>query len=138
MAYIHPAILLINMFLTLYVLGLGYTRFANNHLGAKITFNWNRHVVLGQIALLVILAGVGSGLFFTWFLFGGPFMKSLHWTLAAYVLAPLAIIQYALGLTLHMKKKKRTALPLLHALLGVAIVLVYILQAVVGAKILMH
>ena len=135
--YVHPALMFLTLLLMLYVLGLGYTRFAAKHMGAKTTFAWSRHALLGQIALLLTLAGMIGGLLVTWS-FSGGVLHGPHGEVAVYALAPLVVVNYIIGLILHKKKKQRTGLPLLHAFLGVAIVCLFIFQAVSGAKMLMH
>ncbi|THB66413.1 MAG: DUF4079 family protein [Desulfovibrio sp.] len=135
MGYIHPVVEALTLLLALYVLLLGLNRFSANHLGRKGSFAWKRHVNLGMLALLLMLAGVGSGMLSTALLWGGFLVTGLHWQVGL-AMVPFLVLSFLTGWTMHRNKKKRTGLPLVHGLLGVICVAMAVVQAITGMKML--
>ncbi len=103
MLYIHPAIMAMLIILCLYVARLGFIRLSVRRMGRKGVFPWKRHVLLGKVALLGLLLGMGSGLTMTWLLWGDPFSTGLHF-LGALGMLPLILFGIATGLLLDHKR----------------------------------
>ena len=136
MLVIHPIIQLSAVVLTLYVFCLGVQRFRSLHLHQKTLFRWKRHVLLGKIALLVLLGGVMGGmtivyLYLHWFLITGVHGK------VALVMIPFIIFGGTTGLYMDRNKKKRTALPLIHGLINLVLLILALIQIVTGWRLYM-
>jgi hypothetical protein len=113
MLYVHPVLMLCLILLTLYVLRLGYVRFASKHLGGKTVFQWKRHVLLGRFAMAGLAAGMCGGAFMTWFFWGTPFAAKTHAGVALAMLT-LIISGMATGQSLNRTKKPGNPLALVH------------------------
>ena len=61
MLSIHPIIEFTATCLFLYVFYLGVQRFRFLHLKQEVKFNWKRHVLLGEIAMITMLIGMLGG-----------------------------------------------------------------------------
>ncbi|MBN1850297.1 MAG: DUF4079 family protein [Deltaproteobacteria bacterium] len=135
MLYIHPCFQAMAILLVIYVLYLGVQRFLSGHFHKKVPFKWKRHVLLGKIALVALLAGM----------FGGISMVYIHWhhflisgihAFVGLILAPLIVIGFSTGLYLDAKKGKHGDLALIHGINNLIIFFLCISQIITGIKIL--
>ncbi|MFC1813759.1 DUF4079 family protein [Thermodesulfobacteriota bacterium] len=115
MLFIHPVIQCSATLLALYVLGIGVQRFRSLHLKQKVKFNWKRHVLLGQIALITMLTGMLGGAVMSYATWHGFLVTGTHGKVAL-VMLPLILFGLFSGLYMDRRKKKRTLLPLIHGL----------------------
>ena len=115
MLLIHPIVQAGATILAIYVFYLGVHRFASLHLGRQTAFKWSRHVLLGKIAIVAWLAGLGGGLYMVRSYWHANFITGYH---AKVGLAMLPFLAFGLitGLYLDWVKKKRKVLPFLHGL----------------------
>jgi hypothetical protein len=113
--YIHPALQVAMILVSLVVLWLGIKRFAARSLGKKARFNWRLHVWLGTIVLVAALLGALGGLivargYWSAWLATGP-----HGVLGL-IAVPFIIFGGLTGWYMNQRKKSRRVLPLIHGL----------------------
>jgi hypothetical protein len=131
MLYAHPIIMLCLVGLALYVLRLGYVRFAAVHLGRKGVFAWKRHVFLGRLAMAGLFGGLCGGLFMTWFFWSSPGATGAHFRVALAMLA-LMISGAATGWSLDRTRKPGNPLALVHGLGNALLALLGLVQVYTG------
>lgn len=136
MLVIHPIIQLSAVMLTLYVFYLGVQRFRSLHLRQKTLFRWNRHVLLGKIALLALLGGMMGGITMVYLYFHGFLITGVHGKVA-FVMTPFIVFGGMTGLYMDRNKKKRTALPLIHGLNNLVVLILALAQVVIGWRLYM-
>lgn len=122
--------------LTLYVFYLGIQRVRSLHLHHKTLFRWKRHVLLGKIALLAMLGGMIGGMTMAYLYWRGFLTTGFHGRVAL-VMTPFIIFGAASGLYMNRKKKKRKALPMIHGLINLVILILVLTQAVTGWRVYM-
>ena len=122
--------------LTLYVFYLGVQRFRSLHLHQKTLFRWKRHVLLGKIALLAMLGGMIGGMTMVYLYWRGFLTTGFHGRVAL-VMTPFIIFGAASGLYMNRNKKKRTALPMIHGLSNLVILILALTQVVTGWRVYM-
>ncbi len=113
MYWIHPLWQSATLLLALYVLYLGWIRFAFVYLGRKGQFAWKRHVGLGKAALFMWLYGTAVGLGAAWVKWRAFGVTGSHFKLGLLVVG-LALFGYLSGWRMDAVKAKRRLLPLLH------------------------
>jgi hypothetical protein len=136
MLVIHPIIQFLAVMLTLYVFYLGVQRFRSLHLHQKTLFRWKRHVLLGEIAMLALLGGMIGGMTMVSFYWNGFLITGAHGKVAL-VMTPFIIFSAASGLYMNRNKKKRMALPTVHGLSNLVILILALIQAVTGWRVYM-
>ena len=136
MLVIHPIIQFSAVMLTLYVFYLGVQRFWSLHLHQKTLFRWKRHVLLGKIALLVLSGGMIGGMTMVYLYWRGFLITGSHGRVAL-VMTPFIIFGAASGLYMNRKKKKRKALPMIHGLINLVILILALTQVVTGWRVYM-
>ncbi len=127
----HPVIQALTTTLAGYVLWLGLQRFQSQHLHRKIAFKWKSHVTLGTVALGLWLAGLIGGLIMVKIWWGGILITGSHGKTALFML-PLILFGLFSGLYMDHRKKKRSALPLLHGLNNLLLLILALYQAYTG------
>jgi len=132
---IHPIIQFAAVMLTLYVFYLGVQRFWSLH--QKRLFRWKRHVLLGKIAMLAMLGGMMGGMTMLYLYWHGFLITGLHGKVAL-VMTPFIIFGAASGLYMNRNKKKRTALPMIHGLSNLVILILALTQVVTGWRVYMQ
>lgn len=115
MLSIHPIIQLLATCLCLYVFYLGVQRFRSVHLKQKVKFNWKRHVILGEIAMITMLIGMLGGAVMVYITWNGFLVTGTHGEIAL-VMLPLILFGLFSGLYMDHKKQKRKLLVLIHGL----------------------
>ncbi len=134
MLIFHPILELSATLLCIYVLVLGAARFRRLHLKQKTFFKWQRHVMLGTAALLVLLSGALFGLLMVKVYWHGVFITGSHGRRLFYIL-PLTLAGLSSGWYMHKWKKRRVLLPLIHGSINVLLVVLLFLQAFSGWQI---
>ena len=134
MLVIHPIIQLSAVVLTLYVFCLGVQRFRSLHLHQKTLFRWKRHVLLGKIALLALLGGMMGGITMVYLYLHGFLITGIHGKVAL-VMTTFIIFGGTTGLYMDRNKKKRTALPLIHGLSNLVLLILALTQVVTGWRV---
>jgi len=131
MLWIHPVLQLLVTLTAFYVLYLGLQRFRMAHLGHKTFFNWNRHVIMGRWVIIGWLMGLvlGKAAVYSQLEMMGVFLDHNQ---GAMIMTPLMLVGYATGTAMDRRRKKRTALPLIHAVNNVALLGVALYQAYTG------
>ncbi|MBG0790166.1 MAG: DUF4079 family protein [Desulfovibrionaceae bacterium] len=119
MYHVHPFLQIIATLLGVYVARLGVQRFRMLHLGAKVRFDWRRHVTLGLVVMPAWFFGLLGGLALGWLKWGTVLVTGAHYK-AALVMLPLMALGAASGLYMDRNKAKRTWLPLLHGACNLA------------------
>ena len=135
MMWLHPALQFLSLFVSIYVLYLGYVRFKALHQGIKGIFLWKRHVLLGTVVMAVWTLGMSLGLGMAKVSWNAVLITGLHWQVGMTML-PLAVFGYVSGLIMDRNKAKRTALPLAHAVNNLALVLLAATQLATGIGII--
>ena len=136
MLFFHPLLQFGVILLALFVLWLGWHRFQSLHLHRRgVVFRRQRHVLLGRLTLLLMLAGLFGGLSMAWLTWSSVFITGWH-ARVAMVIAVLAVIGYATGSHMERVKKRRTWLPLLHGITNAVLVLLALFQIYTGWRVL--
>jgi hypothetical protein len=128
MAFIHPIIQAIGIFIGLYAGYLGWQRFRGR------MFQWKRHIRLGITFFVVIIAGTAIGFGITYLLEGGIFKTGLH-GLFPFIIIPLLLIGAILGSLLSKGNRGRT-LAILHMSINYFTMVLIIIQAYGGIGVL--
>lgn len=111
--WIHPVMQTLVALLALYVLALGLSRFASRHLNRKTTFQWKRHVLLGKIVVAAWALGGLGGLVITYLTYGRIYPQSLHF-ITAVIMFPVLLVTWVTGTRLDSRRSGTNALPLVH------------------------
>ena len=127
----HPVLQAGATLLALHVLLLGAARFRRLHLRQKTMFQWKRHVVLGTIALLCWAVGLVLGLVLVRIYWHGFLITGAHGG-RGILLLPLILFGLFSGRRMHIHKKQRTVLPLIHGITNLFLLVMALLQAVSG------
>ena len=135
MLYVHPVLMLCLIVLVLYVLKLGYARFASQHLGGRAVFQWKRHVLLGRLAMAGLVAGMCGGFFMTWFFWGTPFVAKTHAGVALGILG-LIITGAATGQSLNRTRRPGNPLALVHGIGNALLAALALVQICTGYGVL--
>ena len=131
MMWIHPALQFTALLFSVYVLYLGYARFQSLHRGVKGVFAWKRHVALGLAVMIAWLAGFALGGGMAWWSCHIVMITGWHYKIAL-TMFPLLIFGLASGYVMDKRKKKRSALPLAHAINNAVLVLLAACQLATG------
>ncbi len=131
MFLIHPVLQGCAILLSLYVAALGIQRFLALHLKQKRRFLWKRHVTLGLITMVVWLAGIVGGVSAVRFFWHGFLLTGQH-GITGLILIPFIIFGIISGLYMNRKKRKRLALPLLHGINNIFVILLTLSQIYTG------
>jgi hypothetical protein len=133
---IHPIIQFSAILLTLYIFYLGVQRFRAFHLHQKTLFKWKRHVLLGKIAMSALLGGMMGGMTMVYLYWQGFLITGFHGRVAL-IMTPFIIFGTASGLYMNHNKKKRMALPMIHGLSNLVLLILALTQAVTGWRVYM-
>lgn len=136
MLWLHPIFQTLALLLSVFVLLLGWTRFAAVHLGRAGQFQWKRHVTLGALVLFTWLGGFFAGLGVAWLKWQAVFFTGTHHRLALAML-PLILFGLISGLIMNRSRKKRRWLPLVHGLNNALLVPAGCIQLASGLLILL-
>ena len=129
--WLHPVWQAAVTALALYVLYLGWRRFAALHLKGKGGFPWKRHVALGKITLAAWVAGAVGGIAAARMEWGVFFLMGAHaWTGLAFI--ALAVFAYISGRCLDKNRQRRFWLPLLHGANNLLLVVLAFIQMWTG------
>lgn len=131
MFYIHPALQFIGILFALFVFKLGISRFRMIHLKQKIRFNWKQHVRFGISATIIWLIGIFGGLYIvktSWYSF---MITGLHAKIGLSMM-PFIIFALVTGIYMDKNKKKRTVLPLVHAIFNTVMLILALVQIYTG------
>jgi hypothetical protein len=128
---VHPIIQGLATLLALYVFFLGVQSFRFLHLDQGVAFKWKWHVFLGKIALGAWLVGIVGGMSMVYFYWYGFLMTGAHGKVAL-VMVPFIIFGLASGQHMNHNKKKRKALPLIHALSNLVLLILALTQLLTG------
>jgi len=112
---IHPVIQAAVVLAYLYVAWLGLQRLASQHLRKKARFNWQRHVRLGTVVMVVALLGAAGGLIVAKSFWYRYLATGLHGVLGL-IAAGLVLVGLVTGVYMNWKKRPRRVLPLVHGL----------------------
>ena len=134
MLHVHPFLQSMALLLALYVFGLGVQRFRMMHLKHKVRFSYTHHVRLGTLACSIWLLGTLGGLYTVKTNWHGVLITGLHGYVGL-VMVPFIVFALGSGMVLHRRRKKRTALPLVHGALNTAMLALGLWQLSTGAAI---
>jgi hypothetical protein len=132
--WIHPIAQALIALLALYVLRLGLSRFASRHLGKSTVFQWNRHVMLGKVVVVVWALGALGGLGVTYLSYGKLFTESLHFKIGIIIL-PVLLVTWLTGTRLDRRRNQSKILPVVHLLNNVLLLILAAIQVVTGLAI---
>ena len=135
MFYIHPVMQFLATLLAVYVFVLGWPRLRVAFTGDRAYFAWQRHVRLGMIALIVLLAGMLGGAWITSHYWGGVGFTSWHYWIAL-AMTPLMLFGLISGLIMDRKRTRRKVLPIMHGLVNLAVLVLALLQIWTGVHVL--
>ena len=88
-------------------------------------------MVLGEIALGVLLAGMGGGIVIVYISWHGVFITGIHGEVAL-VMAPFIVFGLISGLHMNHKKRKRRVLPFVHGLNNLVVLIMAVIQIISG------
>ena len=127
----HPAVQLTAFFLSLYVLLLGVDRFRRLHLQQKTRFNWQRHVRLGSLTMILWVLGTLVGLIMVKTSWNGLLITGRHGD-SIFIIVPLLLFGFGSGWYMHTNKQQRLVLPLLHGYANTLLIILVFVQALSG------
>ncbi|CAG34928.1 DUF4079 family protein [Desulfotalea psychrophila] len=130
----HPILQSLAILTALYALSLGIPRFLLMHLEKKIHFNWQLHVRVGAIALVLLFLGMLGGLYVVRVSWGDVLITGAH-AFVALSLLPLILFGLGSGAYMDSSKRRRRVLPLLHGICNTLIVLLALSQIYTGVYI---
>lgn len=129
--WIHPVVQALTGLLAFHVLWLGLSRFAARHLGKGTTFQWNRHVMLGKVVVVVWAAGAMGGLAVTYLTYGKIFPESLHLRVGLLIL-PVLLVTWLTGSWLDRHRNQSRIVPVVHLANNALLLVLFGIQAVTG------
>jgi len=130
---IHPLLQLTAILLSFYAIYLGIQRLRSLHLGRPVTFQRDRHVIVGSMALLIMLGGFAGGLVIAARLIEQGQGPVLHRQIG-FTLLPLLVIGLFSGFFLYLNPKKRILLPAIHGINNLIIIALSLVQLVTGLQ----
>lgn len=131
MFLIHPIFQSVGILIALYVMKLGISRFRMIHLKKKTAFNWKQHVRFGIIVTTVWIIGILGGLYIVKTSWYGLLITGYHAKIGLFMI-PFILFAIGSGIYMDRKKKKRTVLPLIHAILNAVMLFLALLQIYTG------
>jgi len=134
MFLIHPIFEFVGILIALYAMKLGVSRFRMVHLKKKTRFNWKLHVRFGIIASTVMLIGFLGGLYIVKTNWYGLFITGTHAKIG-FLMIPFILFAIASGIYMDRRKKKRTILPLIHAIFNTAMLFLALVQIYTGVDV---
>lgn len=135
MFYIHPVMQFLATVLAVYVFLLGWPRLRAAFTGDRAYFAWQRHVRLGMIALIILLAGMLGGAWITSHYWGGTGFTGWHYRIAL-AMTPLMFFGLASGLIMDRRRARRKLLPVVHGLVNLTVLILALLQIWTGIGVL--
>lgn len=135
MFYVHPVMQFLAILLAGYVFILGWPRLWAAFAGGRAYFAWKRHVRLGLIALIVMLAGMLGGAWITSHYLDGTGVTGRHYWIAL-AMTPLILFGLASGLIMDRRKARRKVLPIVHGLANLAMLILALFQIWTGIGVL--
>jgi hypothetical protein len=132
--FLHPVFMGLTFMLECYAMYLGIRRLLANHFGIKSVFQWNRHVILGRIAKVCMVAGGLGGIAFTHFEWEVVGATGLHFQIAVFAAMPMACFGLVSGHYLNKVRKRRKVLPLVHGLNNIVLICLSSTQMVLGLR----
>ncbi len=127
MLLIHPIIMCLATLLALYVFALGVQRFRFLHLKQKAVFNWKRHVIFGEIAMVTWIVGLLGGAGASYVAWYGFLITGKHGNVAM-VMLPLILFGLLSGLYMNYRKGKRKLLPIIHGIINMVVLILALYQ----------
>lgn len=132
--YIHPAMQLAGIIFGYMTLYWGVKRHLTVHHGMRLSFAWKRHVLCGKVALLLWLAGIVAGLYFTRARWG--FLNITGWHYAVGMTAiPFILVTFCTGYWMDLFKKKRKYMGTVHGITGMLLGLLVFVQIITGVQV---
>ncbi|MBN2332269.1 MAG: DUF4079 family protein [Deltaproteobacteria bacterium] len=137
MLWFHPAMQVPTIFLSLYVLYLGFQRFQAQHLKRRRPFAWQRHVLLGKVVICLWLLGMIGGFLMVHYTWHAFFITGDH-ARNAVLMLPLMLIGYATGWYMDRHKKRHPRLALVHGINNLLLVMLACSQIFEGGIVCMR
>ncbi|MDY6855895.1 MAG: DUF4079 domain-containing protein [Thermodesulfobacteriota bacterium] len=131
MFFIHPIFQSVGILIAFFALNLGISRFRMIHLKHKTRFNWKQHVRLGIIATSIWLIGIFGGLYIVKTSWHSFMITGMHAKIGL-LMVPFIVFALGTGIYIDRKKKKRTLLPLVHAIFNTVMLFLALLQIYTG------
>lgn len=129
--WIHPIVQTLTAVMALYVLRLGLARLAQRHFGKRIGFQWDRHVTLGKLVVLIWALGALGGLIMTYIYFGKIFTQSLHFRIGMVIML-LLLVTWLTGTRMNRRRNQSTLLPVIHLANNVLLLILVAVQLITG------
>ena len=130
----HPILQSLAILIALYALRLGVPRFLLMHLKKKVHFDWQQHVRVGAIGLVLLFLGMLGGLYVVKTNWGGVLLTGSHAFVALFLL-PLILFGLGSGAYMDSSKRRRRVLPLLHGICNTLIILLALSQVYTGVHV---
>ena len=134
MFIIHPTFQFAGIVIALYVMKLGVSRFQMVHLKQKTRFNWKQHVRFGIAATTIWLIGIFGGLYTVKTSWYGMLITGSHAKIGL-LMIPFILFAVGSGLYMDRKKRKRIALPLIHAICNTVMLFLALTQIYTGIEV---
>lgn len=131
---IHPFLQLTAILLSFYAGYLGIQRGRSLHLGQKVPFARERHIMVGSLALIMLLGGFVGGLVMVARVLKQQFGHGLHLQVG-FVILPLLVIGLFTGFFIYLNPKPRKILPAIHGMNNLVILVLALVQVYSGATI---
>ena len=130
---IHPLLQALAFSLALYTARLGWQRAVSLHYGRVDSFERDRHVLVGSLALLMMLGGVAGGLIMVSRYLHKPVLRGLHGQVAL-IAMPFLLFGLFTGFFLYLNPARRKVLPAIHGINNLLILFFGLLQLYSGIK----
>lgn len=131
---IHPLFQFCAIIMACYAFFLGMQRARKLHFGRNVRFDWQRHVLLGRCALLVLSFGALGGAIMVYRHWHRVLIAGLH-AETALIIVTLALFGLVSGWQLNRRRRPRLLLTILHGLNNCALVLLALTQIISGLAI---
>ncbi|QJB56430.1 DUF4079 family protein [Pseudodesulfovibrio sp. zrk46] len=131
MVWFHPVLQVIATMFGIYAGYLGMERFLSQHLGKRTQFLWQRHVLMGRVAITLWLLGMVGGMTVARLKWQVNFVTGDHYR-TAFIMFPFLIVGLITGIYMDRRKARRTILPLLHGACNLIALTLALYQIVTG------
>lgn len=135
MLWMHPALQMAATLIALYAAWLGGDRLLAQLLKIKRVFLWNRHVLVGKIAVALWFMGLVGGFSIAKLTWGVMYVTGPH-AQTALVMLGLMLVSATTGIYMDRNRRRRTVLPLIHGTTNIVLLGLAFLQVRTGWQVI--
>lgn len=135
MVWFHPVLQVIATMFGVYAGYLGMERFLSQHLGKRTQFLWQRHVLVGRVAILLWLLGMIGGMTVARLKWQVNFVTGAHYQ-TAFLMLPFLMAGLVSGIYMDRKKARRVYLPIFHGGCNLIALCLALYQVITGWRVI--